>query len=260
MPHLLHVWPNVRRQLLPASQVLMLFDYDGTLTPLMSNPDEANLADQVRKSLTALVSGSKFTCGVISGRALEDVEAKVDVPGMIYAGNHGLEIRGPGIDFVHKQAVEQAGTQVQIVGELKSALSWIPGVIVEPKGLTLSVHYRGAHTEQISTVEEIFARITAASVDTGTSIVTRGKKVLELRPNLPWDKGTAINLLQKSYPNASTVWFFGDDRTDEDGFSVVQDSGGIAVLVGPARQPTAAWHRVDSPEEVAHVLDLLLQI
>ena len=260
MPHLLHVWPNVRRQLLSASQVLMLFDYDGTLTPLISNPEAADLASKVRKSLTALASESKFICGVISGRALKDVEAKVDIPGLIYAGNHGLEIRGPGIDFVHQQAVEKAGTQVQIVNELKSALSWIPGVIVEPKGLTLSVHYRGAHTEQISTVEEIFARITAASVDTGTSIVTRGKKVLELRPNLPWDKGTAINLLQKSYPNASTVWFFGDDRTDEDGFSVVQDSGGIAVLVGPARQPTAAWHRVDSPEEVAHVLDLLLQI
>ena len=260
MPHLLHVWPNVSQRLLRAPQVLLLFDYDGTLTPLIPDPNQADLPALVRKHLTSLVSGGKYITGVISGRSLEDVSAKVGIPGMIYAGNHGLEIQGPGLDFVHQGALEQAGTQVQVSGELQRALAEIPGVIVEPKGLTLSVHYRSTPEDQAKAVEQVFAKVVAPYVESGTARITYGKKVLEVRPNLPWDKGKAISLLQETYPQASLTFFFGDDRTDEDGFGVVQESGGIAVMVGPARQPTAAWHRVDSPGEVAQVLGLLAEV
>ena len=227
---------------------------------MMPNPEQANLPPQVREHLTALVSGGKYIAGVISGRSLEDVAAKVDIPGMIYAGNHGLEIQGPGLDFVHQGAVEQAGTQVQVTGELERELAGVPGVIVEPKGLSLSVHYRSTPAGQVKAVEETFARVVAPYVASGTARITYGKKVLEVRPNLAWDKGKAIAMLQETYPQVSLTCFFGDDQTDEDGFGVVQESGGIAVLVGPARQPTTAWHRVDSPGEVAQVLDLLTQI
>ena len=260
MPHLLHVWSNVSQRLLRASQVLLLFDYDGTLTPLAPDPEQADLPPQVRDHLTALVSGDRYIAGVISGRSLKDVAARVGIPGMIYAGNHGLEIQGPGLDFVHREAMEQTGTQAQVGGELQRALAGIPGVIVEPKGLTLSVHYRSTPVDQVKAVEEAFARVTAPYVDSGAVRITYGKKVLEVRPNLPWDKGKAIALLQETYPQASLTCFFGDDRTDEDGFKVVQESGGIAVLVGPARQPTVALHRVDSPGEVDQVLGLLAQL
>ena len=260
MPHLLHIWSNVSQRLLRAPQVLLLFDYDGTLTPLMPDPEEANLPPRVRDCFATLVSGGKYIAGVISGRSLEDVAAKVGVPGMIYAGNHGLEIQGPGLDFVHQEAMEQSGTQVQITGELQRELSKVPGVIVEPKGLSLSVHYRSTPAEQVKAVEESFDRVVAPYVESGLVRITYGKKVLEVRPNLAWDKGKAIAMLQETYPQASLTCFFGDDRTDEDGFEVVQESGGIAVLVGPARQPTIALHRVDSPEEVAQVLGLLAQV
>lgn len=259
MPHLLHIWSNISERLVRASQVLLLFDYDGTLTPLMPSPEQASLPQQVKECLTTLVSGGKYIAGVISGRSLADVSAKVGIPGMIYAGNHGLEIQGPGLDFVHKEAMKQSGTQVQVSGELRRALSDIPGVIVEPKGLTLSVHYRSTPVEQVKAVEEAFGRVVAPYVESGIARITYGKKVLEVRPNLPWDKGKAITMLQETYPQASLTCFFGDDRTDEDGFKVVQESGGIAVLVGPARQPTVALHRLDSPDEVAQVLDLLAQ-
>ena len=83
MPHLLHIWSNVSQRLFRAPQVLLLFDYDGTLTPLMPDPGEANLPPMVRDCLATLVSGGKYIAGVISGRSLEDVAAKVGVPGMI---------------------------------------------------------------------------------------------------------------------------------------------------------------------------------
>lgn len=260
MPHLLHIWPSIHEQLLRASQVLLLFDYDGTLTPLMPTPDEADLPEQVRDRLATLAAGGKYIIGVISGRSLADVSAKVGIPGMIYAGNHGLEIQGPGLDFVHPEAAEQAGVQAQVSAELQSALSEAPGVIVEPKGLTLSVHYRATPVENVKVVEETFARVVAPYVESGIARITYGKKVLEVRPNLPWGKGKAISMLQETYPQASLTCFFGDDRTDEDGFEVVQESGGITVLVGPARQPTVALYRVDSPEEVALFLGLLSQV
>ena len=227
---------------------------------MMPDPEQADLPPQVRDHLTALVSGDRYIAGVISGRSLKDVAARVGIPGMIYAGNHGLEIQGPGLDFVHQEAMDQTGTQAQVGGELQRALAGIPGVIVEPKGLTLSVHYRSTPVDQVKAVEEAFARVAAPYVESGAVRITYGKKVLEVRPNLPWDKGKAIALLQETYPQASLTCFFGDDRTDEDGFKVVQESGGIAVLVGPARQPTVALHRVDSPGEVDQVLGLLAQL
>jgi trehalose-phosphatase len=94
-------------------------------------------------------------------------------------------------------------------------------------------------------------------VESGSVRITTGKKVLEVRPNVEWDKGKAIAKLQETFTAAGLTVFFGDDRTDEDGFRVVQDSGGIAVFVGPARQPTVALHRVDAAEDVAQVLELL---
>lgn len=259
MPHLLNVWPNISERLERASHVLLLFDYDGTLTPLVPDPDKAKLPSKVKECLANLATGEKYLTGVVSGRSLDDVAAKVDVPGMIYAGNHGLEIKGPGIDFIHGDAAEQTGIQVAVAAELQREMGGISGVIVEPKVFTLTVHYRATPDDMIKVVEDGFARVVGPYVESGSAKITYGKKVLEVRPNLDWGKGQAIAFLQETYPQASLTCFFGDDRTDEDGFGVVQESGGIAVLVGPARQPTAAWHRLDSPEEVAQVLDLLVQ-
>jgi trehalose 6-phosphate phosphatase len=76
---------------------------------------------------------------------------------------------------------------------------------------------------------------------------------------VPWDKGKAIARLRETFPQATLTMFFGDDLTDEDGFNVVQEAGGIAVFVGPARQPTRALYRVDSPQEVAQTLLLMYQ-
>jgi len=88
---------------------------------------------------------------------------------------------------------------------------------------------------------------------------TAGKKVLEARPDIPWDKGKAIAYLQDAYQSASLTFYFGDDLTDEDGFEVVQSGGGIAIFVGQARQPTKAMYRLDSPQEVLETLQLIGQ-
>ena len=257
MPHLLSVWPGIERRIRGAGTLLLLFDFDGTLAPIAARPELAQLPPDTKRLLARVSRKDRTIAGVISGRGMEDVAARVDIPGLVYAGNHGFEMAGPGISFVHPRAGEARDALGGALGELEGALGDIPGVIFEDKGLTLSVHYRLAPERLAGEVRRRFDDALLPYVDSGRLRTTRGKMVLEARPNLDWDKGKAIAELQRLFPEVALTMFFGDDVTDEDGFAAAQEGGGIAVFVGPARQPTRALHRVDSPEEVAETLALI---
>ncbi len=94
MPHLLNVWQSVSRKLSKASSVLLLFDYDGTLTPIVARPEIAILSDETRRLLSLLAGMDRFVVGVVSVRGLADLESLVAILGLVYAGNHGLERSG----------------------------------------------------------------------------------------------------------------------------------------------------------------------
>ena len=260
MPHLLNVWPSVSVMIRDASRVLLVSDFDGTLAPIVDRPDQAALPPETKETLRQLGRRDKYLLGIVSGRSLDDVSSRIGIPGLIYAGNHGLEIKGPGMDFVHPGAGAFRQTLQDVDLHLRQGLDEMPGVIIEQKGLTLSVHYRLTPDGLVGEVRTRFAGAMAPFLKPGKLKITKGKKVLEVRPNLDWDKGKAIIKLQEAYPDTSLTVFFGDDLTDEDGFSVVQDKGGLAVFVGPAREPTRALHRLDSPEEVAQTLKLMLEL
>lgn len=260
MPHLLSVWPSVMERFRRASQVLLLLDYDGTLAPIVPRPEQAHLSSDTRQLLYDLKNNAKFVLGVISGRSLVDVRERVGVSDIIYAGNHGLEMEGIGEPFLHPEAEILRDALAAICQKLEQQLGQYPGVIVENKGLTLSVHYRLTPEDLVGQVESAFNCAVAPSVGDDVVRITHGKKVLEVRPNVAWDKGKAIARIMEVYADATLAAYFGDDLTDEAGFSVVQDAGGIAVFVGPARQPTRALYRVDSPSEVSDTLRLLKQL
>ena len=260
MPHLLSVWPSVARRIRDAGTALLLFDFDGTLVPIVGRPEFAALAPETRQSLANLAGRENFITGIISGRSLADVSMKVDVPGLVYAGNHGLEIAGRGISFSHPQARQVRETLARVCDKLGEALSVFPGAIIEDKGLTLSVHYRLVSESEQATVRQRFDDSLLPYTKSGQLRTTAGKMVFEVRPNVDWGKGEAIIELKHIFPDAGLTVFFGDDVTDEDGFAAVQERNGIAVFVGAAREPTGALHRVDSPAEVSRVLELLEQV
>ncbi len=259
MPHLLNIWPNLQGRLQSARPIILLFDYDGTLTPIVSRPELAVLSETTRQLLVQLHAGPRFLVGFVSGRALCDLRQRVNVPGAIYAGNHGLEMEGLDEPFFHPGAAQLRPLLEPIHAQLESELSNNQGVLVENKGLTLSVHYRLTPEEQVGQVEKAFQTVVDQANQSGDFRVTYGKKVLELRPNVGWDKGKAIARIIQGQPDTALPMFFGDDATDEAGFDTVQESGGIAVCVGPPRQPTRALHRLDTPAEVAQTLTLLLR-
>ena len=106
MPHLLNVWPRVSQLISGASHVLLLSDYDGTLAPIAARPELAALPERTRELLTSLGGSHRITAGVVSGRSLADLKEMVAIPGLVYAGNHGMEMEAPGWQFVHSQAEE----------------------------------------------------------------------------------------------------------------------------------------------------------
>ncbi len=259
MPHLINVWPSVRRRLASAPRVLLLFDYDGTLTPIAARPEAATLSVESRQLLSALAGMDRFVVGVVSGRGLADLEAMVAVPDLVYAGNHGLEMKGGGMDFVHPDAPAFEASLAEVAGLLERELADVPGILVDNKRLTLTVHFRNVPDSYGTQVEGTVRAATAPYVAAGQMKITRGKKVVEVRPNLDWGKGKAIEKIREFCGDSPLPVFVGDDQTDEEGFAAVQDAGGLAVFVGPARESTLALHRLDTPAEVGQVLALLAQ-
>ena len=178
------------------------------------------------------------------------------------AGNHGLEIEGPGLSLVNPVAEEVKPVFRLLAKVLSKALGEIRGVLVEDKGLTLSVHYRLVAEDKTDEVKNIFERVTAVARSLGKIRTTSGKKVYEVRPPVAWDKGKAIKLLLDKYqrPRGEVLpIFLGDDLTDEDGFKVINDYGGLSVFVGEESGDTAARYFLRSPAEVEELLGLLLE-
>ncbi|MCP4482771.1 MAG: trehalose-phosphatase [bacterium] len=220
-------------------KVCLFLDYDGTLTKIRKLPELAVLDKNMREILTKLKNNKKYYLGIISGRELQDVKGLVKLNGLYYSGNHGLEIRGKGINFTH-EATEKT---VFLLDELASKLSENlkdTQAFIEHKGFSLSLHYRNALDEKL--VSEIFHQ-TFDAFETTSLQLFQGKKVFEIRPKVNWHKGKAIaklfNILDL-HSNLGII-FIGDDRTDEDGFKFVNSLNGLSIHVGKGKNTAARY-------------------
>jgi trehalose 6-phosphate phosphatase len=265
MEQLLAVWPRILLQIQRARHVLFLTDFDGTLTPIVEKPELAVLPEATRNLLQALTSQGHFTVGIISGRALADLKRKVNVDGAIYAGNHGFEIEGPGLNFVNP-IVDEIKPFYRIIRQILGlTLGTIKGVFVEDKGITLSVHYRMVDKDKVKDVERLVQGAIKRPKLLGLFKMTSGKKVYEVRPSVKWDKGKAIRLLMERYGQGKRnsgllPMYLGDDLTDEDGFQVIEKYGnGITVHVGEPNSNSMARYFLKSPDEVQKFLVKLLE-
>lgn len=247
--------PEIGRRIDEARSLFLGLDFDGTLAPIGPRPDDVILADPVRERLHRLSRLPGVTPMVVSGRGLADVSARVGLPGLIYAGNHGLEIRGPGIEFVVPAATAFEGPLRELAGRLEAALEEVPGALLESKGLTASVHDRNVPDSRRGEVERRVRQ--AVATDPDRFHLTSGRRVWEIRPRLEWNKGKAVSWVLERLPGPRPRLdvFIGDDRTDEDAFAVMPD--GITVKVGPAR-PTLARYTVPDPAGVEGFLGWLL--
>jgi len=219
----------------------VLLDVDGVLAPIVLRPEDARVPDETRAELRRLVDRySLVAC--VSGRTSEDAERIVGVSGIVYAGSHGLELAPEAEEW--RSRLHQFGQSVD----------WP----VEDKGLTVSFHYRGVDDEAAARaqLEQVAERARAQGL-----LARFGRKVLELRPPIEADKGTAVRALLVDR-RLRRALYAGDDTTDLDGFRGLE---GLEVAVrvavssaeGPPELREAADLVVDGP---AGALELLRKL
>lgn len=247
-------WTNAWRV---EGAIAILLDFDGTLAPIVPLPDDARLTADARAVVQALSRAPGAYVAVVSGRGLADVRDRVGIEGIAYAGNHGMEIEGPGIHRLHPAAAAARPLLEVVIERSASALSRIEGAALEDKGLTLTVHYRRVARPLVEAVRDVVDRAVAGLEGLR---VTEGKEVLEVRPRVDWHKGRAVEFLLRQFEGgpAAPVIYIGDDTTDEDAFEAVgARRGGAGIIVGGHLTTNATAH-LESVDEVTRLLDRLL--
>ena len=237
----------------------VFFDFDGTLSDIVKNPGAAQLVAGAADALTSLTA--QCPVAILSGRDLADVRQRIGLPGIWYAGSHGFELTGP--DGAHHENAEAAASipvLEQEAAELTDRLGHIPGVVVEHKRFGVAVHYRNAARDHVG---EVAAAV--RSVGQRTELrVTTGREVIELRPDVDWDKGRTLcwvldHICDDEQPGPLMPIYLGDDITDEDAFDAVHDDG-IAIVVrhnDDGDRATAASYALDNPARVCEFTDRL---
>jgi trehalose 6-phosphate phosphatase len=236
-----------------APHVLLGCDFDGALAPVYDHPASATLSNEVRGPLADLATSGRVTVVIVSGRTAADLRERANVPGLIVAGNHGLELAGPGWEHVDPAVAENGPAISQLASKLERALEAIPGVAVEDKGLSVTVHYRHAPPDQHEAVRAAIHGVLSNS--SHPFVLTAGRMCHDLRPRVYWHKGEAVKwLLAHVGQPAALVVFVGGDPTDEDAFAALPD--GITVRVGCGPETLAHYH-VDGPDGVRKFLEWL---
>lgn len=221
----------------------LVLDVDGTLAPIAPRPELAVVPEQTRAELRRLVARYKLVA-CLSGRAGADARSLVAVDGIEYVGNHGLELH-PRVEALTAD-----------MARFRDSVA-LP---VEDKGVTLAYHYRDAPDEQAARaqLELVAEQARAAGLD-----ARWGRKVLEVRPQVDADKGTAVRtLLERS--GASRALYAGDDTTDLDAFRGLAEPGlehavrvAVASAEGPRELQEAADLVVTGPDELLELLRAL---
>lgn len=241
--------------------LLIMLDVDGTLAPIAPRPEDARVPDETISVIAKLAAARGVHVALVSGRAATDSARMVRVPGIWALGNHGMERRSP--DGTVTPAREVAGFEGSVAAAaqaLEAVTSGTPGALVENKRWTLSLHYRLVGDAAVPALIES-ARRTAA--ETGLR-VTEGKKVVELRPPVAIDKGSAAVALAEelgAFAGDGVVFFAGDDRTDEDAFRALRarSTRAITVRVCGETIETSAEFRIAGLEALRELLSVIAQ-
>ncbi len=254
MQNLLANWDEYKGLFL--DPIFLISDYDGTLTPIVSRPGDAELSKDMKELLGKMARVCPVA--IVSGRSLDDLKARVGLENLYYSGNHGLEITGPGIEFTKEEAKESRAVIEEICEKIMEKGGSIEGILVENKGLTASVHYRLVGKKDLPRLKRIVEKEISPYKREGLLEINHGKKVIEIRPDIKWNKGNAVSLLLNvvSLDHDTFPVYLGDDTTDEDVFSYLEDQG-VSILISEEDKESSAGFRLNSVDEVGEFLSRL---
>jgi len=246
--------PTIKAQL-QKSRFVLLLDFDLTLSPLVKNPAKAILPKDTKIILKGLLR--HILIAVISGRKLEGIKRRVNIPGIIYAGNHGLEYEMNGvIKNTPISNTSHAGLKV-VKGKFLKLKRKYNGIFIEDKKTILALHYRSVTSKDkpllLKNLKEINVLLGKYRL-----LGVLYKKTFEVRPTSKKDKGTISLFIIKKMHDPKNLIYIGDGRTDEDAF-VALERNGITIRVGKNNKSKAKWY-LRNQKEVNKFLRWLLNL
>ncbi len=246
------IWNSILVGLTASRRLLLFLDYDGTLVPIQRLPSLAVLPAGMKGLLRRLSKRPNVSLGLVTGRSLSDIKRLVHLNTVFYVANHGFHTSLAKSRWVHPEAQRALPALGKIFSELRGAVSSIPGVLIEDKQYTLTVHYRNVRERSVPLLKKSVGSVVHPYRTTVK--MTTGKKVLEVKPNVSWGKGHAVLRVLKLLASRGKplIVYIGDDKTDEDAFRLLRRTA-ITIRVGWSRSSCAAYF-VHSPTEVQEVL------
>jgi alpha,alpha-trehalase len=240
-------------------RIIVFLDYDGTLTPIVPRPEDANLSETMHNTIDALAHA--LPVAIVSGRDLHDVQRRVNIDQIYYAGSHGFDIAGPkgfhaeqpfAAPFLHD--LDRAET------DLQHQITSIAGAQVQRKRFAIAIHYRRVEPTQVAEVRTAVITVSSAFPNLR---MTGGKKLFELRPSVDWHKGKALFWLIEVMGfdcHKCLPIYIGDDVTDEDAFQAIGTVGVGIVVSETLHVQTAARYRLADVNAVGSYLELLTNL
>lgn len=254
---------TVRRKIVAAERLWLFLDYDGTLADFAPTPDDIFPDAELIELLTALVRQPHVRVAVVSGRRLAHIQRLVPVPGILLAGTYGIEVQQADGTPSNRLPLGEVRPTVDAVKERWAAeLAGHTGFFLEDKGWTLAIHAKDADPavgRRVLAAAEQTARQTLRGAPPGRFRILGGDRFLELGPTIA-HKGETIRYLLDAYawPGALPV-FLGDDDKDEEAFEVIDEVGGLALVVAATPRPSRAVCRLESPQAARRWLATLLE-
>ncbi|CAK9318201.1 unnamed protein product [Citrullus colocynthis] len=240
---------------LKRKKIVVFLDYDGTLSPIVDDPDRAFMSPEMRAAVREVAKC--FPTAIISGRSRDKVKEFVKLSNVHYAGSHGMDIMAPTsdneVDAVPFQPAKKFLPAIRQIRQiLEEETRKIEGAMVEDNRFCVSVHFRHVHERDLEKLEKKVETIIEKYPDFH---ISPGKMVMEIRPTIDWNKGHAMEyyLHTLGHTDVEDVipLYIGDDRTDEDAFKVIQMRGqGIAILVSSIPKHTKASYSLKDPSQV----------
>jgi trehalose 6-phosphate phosphatase len=222
------------------SNVLLAFDYDGTLAPIASTPRAARMREQTRQLLAQVAE--RYPCVVISGRSLDDLARRLaDIPIWYVFGNHGLEPQADRGRLPERDWLE----------DLYARLPQVDGLIVEDKGHSITLHYR-----DVADKPSVVAAIHGALHGLAGARAVAGIEAISVLPRNGRHKGLALQEARRLFA-CDTAIYVGDDETDEDAFGSDEHERLLSIRIGDA--PSKAGYRLERQEDIDQLLTALLR-
>ncbi|GMH29672.1 hypothetical protein Nepgr_031515 [Nepenthes gracilis] len=259
-------------------RLALFLDYDGTLSPIVDNPNCAFMSDDMRSAVKNVAEC--FPTAIISGRSRDKVYEFVGLTELFYAGSHGMDIMSPaknGVLSGHPKCIKSTDKQGKEVVLFQPASEFLPmieevftslveitkginGANVENNKFCVSVHYRNVDEKDWMTIAQ---RVGDILQEYPRLRLTHGRKVFEVRPVIDWNKGKAVEFLLESLGLSGCddvlPIYVGDDRTDEDAFKVLREGNrGYGILVSSVPKESRAFYSLRDPSEVMEFLKALV--